>query len=262
MFESGNLTFEQRPDKSDRISIGIRLKRLTEDASIDRAGMSIADTYAAAMRVLGDGYSYDAHMLEQVAKAWEQRHREAAKEATDISAETAERQVAKVAPDEPKPYRTRCAVRGNGFLSLGIHDGDYIMMEKVSLKDLQPGTLIHVLNTKKGKWDGLGYFESTDDKEFHATQADGRIFDYLHSPAWQIFHVVSVNRTIPIPQRQSDEQGQPMTERESKLNDLRAKLQNIGDDITDSTQRFKLEREIYELEREARADEWPEVINA
>jgi len=41
---------------------------------------------------------------------------------------------------------------------------------------------------------------------------------------------------------------------------LRARLANLGDDITDSTERFKIEREIYDLEREQERDEWPEII--
>jgi len=41
---------------------------------------------------------------------------------------------------------------------------------------------------------------------------------------------------------------------------LRTRLANLGDDITDSTERFKIEREIYDLEREQERDEWPEII--
>jgi hypothetical protein len=43
---------------------------------------------------------------------------------------------------------------------------------------------------------------------------------------------------------------------------LRGKLDRLGDDITDSTQRFKIEREIYDLEHEADTDEWADIINA
>jgi hypothetical protein len=41
---------------------------------------------------------------------------------------------------------------------------------------------------------------------------------------------------------------------------LRTRLANLGDDITDSTERFKIERAIYDLEREQERDEWPEII--
>jgi hypothetical protein len=54
----------------------------------------------------------------------------------------------------------------------------------------------------------------------------------------------------------------------TKAEALRERLRNLGDDITDSTEAFKIEREIYDLEHpieeEAEADtgsdEWPEVI--
>jgi hypothetical protein len=52
----------------------------------------------------------------------------------------------------------------------------------------------------------------------------------------------------------------------TRIEALRDRLRNMGDDITDSTEAFKIKREIYELEHpieeeeDSDSDEWPEVI--
>jgi hypothetical protein len=53
----------------------------------------------------------------------------------------------------------------------------------------------------------------------------------------------------------------------TKAEALRERLRNLGDDITDSTEAFKIEREIYDLEHQpevkadTNSDEWPDEID-
>lgn len=66
------------------------------------------------------------------------------------------------------------------------------------------------------------------------------------------------------PTKEANQPTEHAGEIEAKLMALRARLERLGDDITDSTERFKIERQIYDLERDADADEWTgfDVIDA
>lgn len=66
-------------------------------------------------------------------------------------------------------------------------------------------------------------------------------------------------RPQPAPTKEANQPTEHAGEIEAKIMALRARLERL-DDITDSTERFRIEREIYDLEREAGTDEWPEVI--
>jgi len=76
------------------------------------------------------------------------------------------------------------------------------------------------------------------------------------------FLILSVRRTTIIRRPHVDGRPEPTRANVAKIEQLRRRLENLGDDITDSTQRFKIERQIYDLEREATFNDWPEVINA
>ncbi len=198
MFERDGNPLDLPPDKGERISVGIHLKRLTEDAGIDRAGMSIADTYRAAMRAITDPNNTAALGLERVTEACERRHRSA--ESAQPRADSA----SKIATaTTPTAFSSLCKVEGDDFAPLGLHNDDFLMMDEVSLQDVQPDELVHVMAVGE-VWVGLGYFESSDTQQFHITISTGETYDYQHTHAYRIFRVTAIFRSVPVPSRQND----------------------------------------------------------
>ncbi|HKC62041.1 MAG TPA: hypothetical protein VKB86_00280 [Pyrinomonadaceae bacterium] len=102
----------------------------------------------------------------------------------------------------------------------------------------------------------FGRYRQEADGDFTIVAEDGD-YTYDSSHRNHLLRVITVERT---PRRPED--GGMTDETERHLRFLRARLEHLNesDDITDCTARFKLEREIYDLEHKLGDDEWPEVI--
>lgn len=131
----------------------------------------------------------------------------------------------------------------------GVHTGDVLTVEHT--KDVKPGQLI-LIKEKEGESDS--YFHRvccvngetvrvTNDGEPHNEPLSlivGKVVDISHDDCQQ-----------------------------TKIEALRERLKKLGDDITDSTEAFKIEREIYALEHpleeeeeaEDGDDEWSDEID-
>jgi hypothetical protein len=134
--------------------------------------------------------------------------------------------------------------------------------EETTVESLCAGDLVAVWDKENDKWAGIGYFLATDEKDFHVQEHDGCTYNYTHGAGWWTLYLLNaITRRTEIKRGQSAEAERD--KRERRIEALRQRLDKLTD-ISDETQRFRIEREIFDLEHAAACaeDEWPEVIAA
>ena len=133
----------------------------------------------------------------------------------------------------------------------------------LAIAEMPDGTMICGLyRTAPG-----GRFTITNDQDantFREGQPAGRVIAVLRDgkyirPKVTLRPIATKRAGAPVATPDADEHARHV-EYAERLAVLRTRLANLGDDITDSTERFQIEREIYDLEREQERDEWPEII--
>jgi hypothetical protein len=263
--------FEGWPDapRSVRQRITLRLNRLIEETGIDAAKLTGGDAYLEAIRTLAArspesdyrDLSYNARMVQNISREWD-------REATEKwRGQQGQAKPAATSDDQDElgeRQKQRC-ILGKGWdreTSFGLHRGDTIEYVEATPEELRRGDFIAVFDTKSGMFEGNGYFEGADALAFDVQKHDGS-WEYPRQGDFKIYLLLSVTRIehFTRPQKGADASALLDGQTAAKVGRLKSRLDHLGDDITDSTQRFKIEREIYNLEREAAAAEWPEVID-
>jgi len=118
-----------------------------------------------------------------------------------------------------------------------------------------------VYSTERNKWQGNGYFEGADALTFELRGYDGS-WEYSRQCDFKFYLILSVTRTEHFERPDKNADTTLDDQRAAEVGRLNKRLDRLGSDSTDTTERFKIERQIYDLQREADRDEWPEVINA
>jgi hypothetical protein len=140
---------------------------------------------------------------------------------------------------------------GDRLRDLGLLVGDDLVLRETQLENLKPGHRVIVHDNYKAGIVGAGRFVRAG-----VSQVDikvlGATFHYRRSKRFTYFRVEEVRPNAR------------MVRAREQADRLLARLSRLGNDITDSTERFKIERELYDLIRETdgAAEEWPEVIGA
>lgn len=164
-----------------------------------------------------------------------------------------------------REQRTITLGRGwNRETSFGLHQGDEIEYVEAKPEELRKGDFIGIYNMKERSWNGVGYFEGADALSFDVMNSDGSCEFSLHN-GYVIHLILSVKHAEHFERPKKGAETAILNgSTAAKISRLKKRLDRLGDDITDSTERFKIEREIYELEREAAVDdgEWPDTIDA
>lgn len=139
------------------------------------------------------------------------------------------------------------------FVRFGLLAGDKIELEEVS--DPRSGEVL-VLRFNKA-WE-VGRFVEYDEDEGKRVivldQIDGRYEFTLGST--EVYRVSAITRRFTPEEAKG---GAREADRERRIAELRGRLDKLTD-ITDETQRFRIEREVYDLERAVDEDEWPEEL--
>jgi hypothetical protein len=134
--------------------------------------------------------------------------------------------------------------------------------EETTVESLCAGDLVAVWDKENDKWAGIGYFLATDEKEFHVQEQDGCTYNYTHGAEWwTLYLLTAITRRTEVRRGQTTEA--ESAKRERRIEALRQRLDKLTN-IEDETARFRIEREIFDLEHAAACaeDEWPEVIAA
>ncbi len=190
---------------------------------------------------------------------------------------TKKRESERAAREGDEPARVDVTFgEGQGCAAFNIRAGDTLTMELADERELRDGELIGVCPKGKAEWEAFGrvvkdFGDERDAKGYGLRWATGGC-QWCDFGKYTPFRVARITRTI-IPEVVPDGDGptgkiESIDEMEAKLEELRSRLERVSqsDDITDCTARFALEKQIYdlerEIEREARADEWAELIGA
>jgi hypothetical protein len=155
-------------------------------------------------------------------------------------------------PDHPPraqqdEYTINASVSDSTLKSVGIKKDDRLYAQAAT-RELQPGELGALYRIGAGAW-RVGPVKSVTPDTI-TLEHRGQSFTYNRADLQLICRVTWFARRV-----------KPVAlGPEHKLKQLRKRLDrlNESDDVTDSTARFRVEKEIYNLERER--DEWPEVI--
>jgi hypothetical protein len=241
------LTF--KPSRSTRQRASMWLNRLLKEAGIERGKEGAEKAYLAAIRALrdtkGSDYSYNAKQIARVSK--------------DFLSERMSSTPPRAARPSATSKHENCRDDLDAF---GVLKGDTLEAVETGISDLLLGDLIIIFDAKRTKIEGIGRFAGTEDD--HAEEDSEKINAFCVDESddnyryegdhFQVSRVVAVTRRIEIGR------GTPETfdaaARKARLAQLRRRLERLDrDEITDSTARFKLERQIYDLEHEP-ADEW------
>jgi hypothetical protein len=161
-----------------------------------------------------------------------------------------------------RPKRT--LTLGSGWhreTSFGLHRGDQIEYVEAKPEELRRGDFTGILDPETKMWVGVGYFEDADALNFNVMMPDGsREFSRQHG--YETFLILAARHGERFKRPKKGEISNNLDgATAAKVSQLKSRLDDLGDDITDSTERFKIEKELYDLEREATLDEWPDVID-
>jgi hypothetical protein len=151
-----------------------------------------------------------------------------------------------------------------------ILPGDTLCLEVVFPRDkLRDGELLAINHKSMMEW-SFGRYIPLDKPtasqkkyltEYYPMETPGGGCTSYEKDTYVLLRVISITRTFK-PDEPSATECSPEKEKQERLAALRARLESVNrdDEITSCTARFRLEKEIYDLERELGADEWPEVI--
>ncbi len=264
--------FEGWPDAPRNIRQRITrwLNRLIEETGINAAKLTRGDAYLEAIRTLAArspdsdyrDLSYNARMVQNISREWD-------REATEKwRGQKGQAKPAATSDDQDElgeRQKQRC-ILGKGWdreTSFGLHRGDTIEYVEAMPEELRRGDFIAVYDTESDMFEGSGYFEGADALTFDVQKHDGS-WEYSRQSGFKLYLLLSVTRIerLTRPQKGAEASAPLDGQTAAKVGRLKSRLDHLGDDVTDSTKRFKIERAIYDLEREAgAADEWPEVID-
>lgn len=159
-----------------------------------------------------------------------------------------------------------------GYICFGLEPGDKLELTKLSPADLHVGDLIAMWDERKNKWGVVGRFiqtarerrekDDTAETEYvKLIRYDGEEWSYALR-SFTPYLIETIHRTIKVPRGASTSAAR--LRREAQVSALRARLERLEHrgDLTNSTARFKLEKQIYDLEHGPDADEWPDIIGA
>lgn len=233
------------------------LNRLAKDAGIKTEDMRRGEIYLAAIRALieahGSDASYPARMIQTIAEEWnEESYRlwEQGKAATAAAQPGAHKGTTTLDDDD----HTREV--------FGMLPGDTLEYEDTNLDDVRAGDMLLVWDREAKEWLGLGRFVSACDEEFELQESDS-LYTYRRKPECQPCRITGIVRRIRIERGSVADVEQAA--RRVKLEGLKRRLEKL-DDLEHEGMRFRVMREIRELEREteaaASADEWPDIIGA
>jgi hypothetical protein len=224
-------------------------------------------TYLAAVRALRDATNEDDHAraksVRRVVAGYEQRRKdEAKKTAQQAKPEgpcAACGTIIKPKRREPAGIddRTRYEAGQKLCTQLGLPRGSALQAEDDADESPEDGALyvIHWKSERGDKAWWAGYIESDGEGGYHLRGESGKSLHYSADETRALHRVVAIESPVEF------DDGKEGAER--KLAGLRRRLTGLSD-ITDETERFKIEREIYDLQRRQhaaeKADEWPEVI--
>lgn len=146
------------------------------------------------------------------------------------------------------------------FLSYGMRSGDDL--EAVEVSELQAGDFAaYIVSSKPRDFYVAQIVNYTADKI--SLKVNGQTLTYRRARLIRLCRITQYTHKIKPPAVEPNQTDIASQEHERQIAALRARLDRLdADDITDSTARFKLEKQIYDLEREQERDEWPELINA
>ncbi len=165
----------------------------------------------------------------------------------------------KCAGKKQHPQETHTLNDSWDYEKSGLAPEDKVTLEHTPLDELRPDDWVWVIaEDNKTFVCASGKLKHADADGF--TVEDWRGERTFNHEKHIILRIVSVLHTTII-ERPAD-QPDAKKEREQQIRELRNRLENLGDEITASSKRFQLESEIYNLEREAVRDEWPEIVNA
>ena len=151
-----------------------------------------------------------------------------------------------------------------------ILPGDTLCLEVVFPRDKMRDEELLAINHKSTKEWSFGRYILLDKPtasqkkyltKYYPMEMPGGGCTSYEKDTYVLLRVLSITRTFK-PDEPSATECPPEKDKQERLAALRARLESVNrdDEITSCTARFKLEKEIYDLERELDADEWPEVI--
>ncbi len=240
------------PTRGEVRRLSLHLNKLAKQAGVSREGLTTSDSYLESIRALVRATNTDANA-----------HAGEIQKLTDeILSRRRQQEPAATPPTEKQRLTIKVTDDCDTYTPLGIHAGDKLEGEVTTVEALCPGDLVAVWDKKNDTWAGIGYFLATDEKEFHVQEHDGCTYDYTHdAEGWTLYLLTAITRRTEIRRGQTTEAER--VNREGRIEALRQRLDKLTN-IEDETARFRIEREIFDLEHAAACaeDEWPEVIAA
>jgi DNA-binding phage protein len=240
------------PFRSEVRRLSLHLNKLAKQAGISREGLTTSESYLEAIRALVRATGTDANA-----------HASEIQKLTDeILSRRRQQERAATPPTEKQRLTTKVADDNSTYETLGIHAGDKLESEETTVEALCAGDLVAVWDKENDKWAGIGYFLATDEKDFHVQEHDGRPYHYTHGAGWWTLYLLNaITRRTEIKRGQSAEAER--VKRELLITALKKRLDRLTSNDEES-ERFRVEREIYDLEHAAACaeDEWPEVVAA
>ena len=241
------------PTRSELRRLSLHLNKLAKQAGVSREGLTTSEAYLESIRALVRATGTDANA-----------HAGGIQKLTDEVLDRRRRlESAQPVPHTEKQRLTiRVADDNSTYEPLGIHAGDKLESEETTVEALCAGDLVAVWDKENDKWAGIGYFLATDEKDFHVQEQDGFTYYYTHDgELWTLYLLTAITRRTEVRRGQTAEAER--VKRERRIEALRQRLDKLTN-IEDETARFRIEREIFDLEHAAACaeDEWPEVIAA
>ena len=241
------------PTRSELRRLSLHLNKLAKQAGVSREGLTTSESYLESIRALVRATGTDANA-----------HASEIQKLTDEVLDRRRRQErAQPVPHTEKQRLTiRVADDNSTYETLGIHAGDKLESEETTVEALCAGDLVAVWDKENDKWAGIGYFLATDEKEFHVQEHDGRPYHYTHGAGWWTLYLLNaITRRTEIKRGQTADAER--VKRELLITALKKRLDRLTSNDEES-ERFRVEREIYDLEHAPACaeDEWPEVVAA
>lgn len=166
----------------------------------------------------------------------------------------------------PLPILSKCEVTagwmraawGDALRDLGLREGDDVVIATTEPEALKVGQQVLVYDQIRGKFAGAGRFQSADATGVTIKESDT---NWIYSREGKNASRYTFHRIIEVKPNACPSPNQ------KRINELRYKLDHLddrGDAWANTTERFRLESELFELENASTsaAEEWPDVIGA
>jgi hypothetical protein len=237
------------------------IKRLAELAGVEAKGRDADSVFKDALR--------NAYELERQGEDIKAARRVAERIAAILAPYEAARDKQHAAkreatPEETQETSTFIGDNNHELEPFGLRAGDKIKLTECA--DPRPGEVLVIWHTKEEKWVGAGRFiKNIEDEDYgHAPHVEMFDDEYTFDPtAHEFYRVTSIKRNITIERPPAEGEASAegrACERELKRLRERLDVLNENDDITTCSARFKLEKQIYDLEQQGNVSEWPDVI--